>query len=469
MTNMAISNNKISEEMNELTLSRSNAFIQSKHNCSLTENKLIALGLATVKMDHLGIPYSDIPVAALKQFEGIEPTNIYKKVKEIAQCITTHTVICEEKIQGQLRLEVFTLVNNAEYIDGAATFRLTFNPSIVPMISNIQAPYTTLRIKTLMSFKNNYAYRLYELLATKEYLLYPKQKAQAIERVTIKYDNINELRMQLTLVQVDDEKNKALLSKPYEQLTIDERAKMDKIIEKGHYKDWRDFKKSVIEVAKEHMSNNPLCPITFDYEPIRSGRGGKVVGVKFYVYKNEKYILANEHVIQNFQIENNNLMDKVQQVRAFMEFENISDYNIVALLEEAEYDVAKVKAAYNLALKQEVIDNLVGWLLVAIRENWAEQHNISILKGRDEKETEEIRNLYQEQMKDSIETENAEQFTFDFENNEIVVEEPKTEDSLNERFIELFMKSSKGELDEKESEEMKKFLKEFAEKKLNES
>ena len=90
-------NNKIMQEINELTLTRSNALIQSTHNCSLMENKLIAIGLSTVKLDERGNPFSDIPVSLLKQFKGIEHTNVYRQVKEVAETITKHTVIVEEK------------------------------------------------------------------------------------------------------------------------------------------------------------------------------------------------------------------------------------------------------------------------------------------------------------------------------------------------------------------------------------
>ena len=474
---MAKKPKKVNESYNDLVLYRSNALIESKHNCSLMENKLIALSLAMVKIDNKGVPYAEVPVSTLKQFEGIEITNVYKKVKEVAQNITKHTVIVEEQLPSGTgrKLEVFTLVNNVEYKeDGSAIFKIKFNPSIVPMITNLQGNYSKHRVKCLMSFGSNYAYRLYELLSVKEYLLYPKNKKDEIPYVDVRFESLNDLKMQLTLISVDDDSLKPLLSKPYEELKPEEKKKLDKVLDKALYKRWSDFKSMVLDNAQKQLEENPICPIKFTYTPIKSGRGGKVTGIVFRIYKNDKYVLENEAVKESFSSEETMYRDRIDEVRRFMLHENIADISIVKLLEVADYDVKKIKDAYDLALQQDSISNLVGWMSQAIKEGWAYNKNVAAFKNRTPEEAEKVASIYDDYLTEMKGYEEAQQYTFDFESNEVVVEAENVKEideepeqvqkggNINPRFFELFMKSTSGDITPAEREEMQMLVAEIA-------
>lgn len=478
---------KKQENINELYFSRSNILIESKHNCSLLENKLIAYGLATFQVTENNDIYSDIPISVLKQYQGINTSNIYRDVKKVANTITKHTVIVENdglmdnldtlallnrkisKInKGRKAFTAFNLVNRVDYIDGDATFRITFGRELLPLISNLSAPYTTSKITTLLSINNNYAYRLYELLSEKEYLLYPKSKKEGRDSVIVRYENLNELRMQLTLVDVDDEKIRETLMKPYKELNESERKIYEKVLQNSMYKKWDDLRRCVIDVAKKSLDENELCPIRFEYQPIRTGRGGKTTGIEFEIFRNEryKYLPTIEQKSRNRE----SIAEQIQEVRSFMQYEKLTDANIELLLEIAAYDIEKIRSNYELSLKQDYISNFVGWMKKAIEGNWASNKPIELLKDRSEAQTEEIKHMYEEYLQNGDEDIQY----YETDGNQISMrfgdepEEDKAEDtiSINDNFIELFMRYSEGTLSPEEDKEMRKMLMEFALKKM---
>lgn len=472
------------DDINELVFSRSNILIESKHNCSLLENKLIAYGLATFQVTSNDDIYSDIPISVFKQYEGIDKSNIYKYVKKVAETITKHTVIVEKddslenasamaptntkrrRKTGKKEFLAFNLVNTVHYIEGEATFRIVFGRELKPLISNLSAPYTTTRITTLMSINNNYAYRLYELLSEKEYLLYPKSKKEGRDSVIIRYENLNELRMQLTLVNVDDEKTRRILTKPYKELNEEEKEVYEAILQKSLYKEWGDLKKRVIDVAKKSIDENILCPIRFDYKPIRTGLGGRVTGIEFEIRRNEnyKYHQTAEHTVVENDDNMKNIMEQILEVRNFMKNEKLTDADIEMFLECANYDIELIKANYELSLKQDFISNFVGWMKRAIQNNWAENENIQVLKDRSPEETDIIKDMYEDYINEKIDIYEADGNQLSMKFGDEPIPEPKVEKmKIDDHFIDLFMKYTSGEeLSEDEEKMMKKHLMKFA-------
>ena len=61
-------------------------------------------------------------------------------------------------------------------------------------------------------------------------------------------------------------------------------------IKDAPFEDWRNFRRKVLEVAKKELEESEYSEICFDYEPVKSGKGGKVTGIRFFVKKNPKCI-----------------------------------------------------------------------------------------------------------------------------------------------------------------------------------
>ena len=62
------------------------------------------------------------------------------------------------------------------------------------------------------------------------------------------------------------------------------------------YDSWTDFKRRIINVAVTEINNTPECGMTVSYEPVKSGKGGKVYGITFYVELNSE---KNKKKIRN--------------------------------------------------------------------------------------------------------------------------------------------------------------------------
>lgn len=59
-------------------------------------------------------------------------------------------------------------------------------------------------------------------------------------------------------------------------------------ISQKQYLDWRNFKRSVLDVCQKELSEH--TDVNFTYEPIKRGKGGKVVAIKFNVQKNTDFV-----------------------------------------------------------------------------------------------------------------------------------------------------------------------------------
>ncbi len=141
---------------------------------------------------------------------------------------------------------------------------------------------------------------------------------------------------------------------------------------------------------------NEKSDLEIDYEPIRSGRGGKVVGITFFIKKNVNYneIEAKTEKENEILLKNGtSVVDAGKQPDDFNErFEEIMDYidirvsskDIKTFLKAADYDVERVKAAYDLSKEQADIKNFVGWMKKAIEERYSEQ-TIHVMSGSEEK------------------------------------------------------------------------------------
>lgn len=168
----------------------------------------------------------------------------------------------------------------------------------------------------------------------------------------------------------------------------------DKIVNKlattNKFKDWRDFKRQVLVPAVAEI--NKKTDIFCCFDPIRAGRGGKVVGIRFYIQRN---VGQNEMIFGDIINSDEEIMDKVisteqmeiskliPEVYAIVGGMNISQKDAITLIKVADKNIDKIKKAYNLALNQPHIHNLIGWMITAIKDGYEE--SIELLDGDTEK------------------------------------------------------------------------------------
>ena len=102
------------------------------------------------------------------------------------------------------------------------------------------------------------------------------------------------------------------------------------------------------------------------------GRGGKVVSVRFTLTRvgrdkpKEPVAEPKKDIFE--------LVDEVQQLFT----EKITASEAKAILEAAEMDMKSVRYAYNLSRKSGHIENIVGWMISAIKNGYTDSAEGSI-------------------------------------------------------------------------------------------
>ena len=102
------------------------------------------------------------------------------------------------------------------------------------------------------------------------------------------------------------------------------------------------------------------------------GKGGKVYGITFYVElnsgKDKKKLETKKE--QESALSEDEKFEMYVQVKELIK-ESVSIKDIKSICETAEYDFEKIQTAYHIAELAGHIENLVGFMIKAIKEGYA--------------------------------------------------------------------------------------------------
>lgn len=360
------------------TLARTNTLISAKYNATLLENKLTAWAMKTATMDiHKRLSVT-ITTADIRKLTGVKGNGLYNSLKETAARMIGRSFHLEEVENGNKSFKYINMIHYCEFKDGI--FKVTFTPECADHLYNLSSNFTSINLPILFSLSSNISYRLFELLSIKKYKI--DKNNNPVPFVF----SLPVLKLQLNCIDVEEIKVKKELLKdnPDYDKIVNELATTNK------FKDWRDFKRQVLVPAVAEI--NKKTDIFCSFDPIRAGRGGKVVGIRFYIQRN---VGQKEMIFGDIINSDEEIMDKVitteemeiskliPEVYAIVGGMNISQKDAITLLKVADKNMDKIKKAYNLALDQPHIHNLIGWMISAIKGGYEE--NIELLDGDTEK------------------------------------------------------------------------------------
>ena len=199
--------------------------------------------------------------------------------------------------------------------------------------------FTIYDINNIRRLKSNYSLRIYEILKSYEW-------------VNEYVFNIEEFKQIIGVSTIKDGK-----------------------IENDLYSRYYDFRKYVLLVAQKELVDN--TDISFTFEEIRKGR--KVDKIKFYITANKKESenkrpskskKSKEEKERQKQSESDvDMDDLVDRLREIIK-ESLKTKEYKTILQVAGNDIKLIEQKYQLAQKQRKIDNLVGWLIKAIQEEY---------------------------------------------------------------------------------------------------
>ena len=383
---MGVMENRDKEKKNQRQemVSRSNVLIESKSSTSLFERKLLNIAIAKAVIED-GELIARVTTKDVKNYLHISGNSIYTRLRDASKETLGHVVSIED--EGKENFIMFNVVNKCEYRDGVFTTR--FTKEMKPHIYNLKKDYTRMSLDVLCSFKSLFTTRIYEILRT-QYYRFEKEASDEIivPRPPKAPYSLSELKFTLNVVDAN-------ASKTVKRLV--EQGRFDEAIEEikdASFEDWRNFRRKVLEVAKKELEESNYSEICFDYEPVKSGKGGKVTGIRFKVRKN----LNCTHHSDLWRIRGDEMLEIIPdvleakqpgiqeglilEVADIFGNEPITIQDIKTLILAADQDVESIKKAFAMAKQQTYINNLVGWMKKCLEEKWYANEVLPQFKGR---------------------------------------------------------------------------------------
>ncbi len=333
----------------EVLIKRSNALIEAKYKSSLMEKKLVALAISKLTIRDSKL-VAEMTAAEIREALHYSGNSLYEHLRSMSEATMQHYLYIEDD-KNTDSFDIIAVLDRARYKNGTLVF--TFNDEIKKHTLDVEQRYSLTSLPALLSFDSNNTYRLYEILMINYYKV-PQNGTYEIDY------SLAQLKFELGLVDVNQpEVQRALKAgKTYEYI-------LENVVKKYPYKDYSNFRVRVLEKAKQDLEKSELSEICFDYKPIRAGRGGRCIGVRFFIKRHGTIAVEHDKLHQKELVTDENV-NRVME----MSDGRITSREAVRLLAKAGNDYDRVYRIYIEAMKRSGITNLVGWMITALDEQW---------------------------------------------------------------------------------------------------
>ncbi|MBU3114543.1 replication initiation protein [Clostridium lacusfryxellense] len=305
-------------------VTKSNYFIMnSSYDLSLEEQKIILTIASMVQpTDEEFKPYN-FKISEFMELVGVEDKSKYTEIPKITKELMKKVFEIQE---GNTIIQTAWL-SGVRYEKGSGMVTLKFNPDLKPYMIKLNTVFTQYKLTNILSMRSKYSIRMYEILKANQF-----KKQNNIEI------DIYELRKLL---------------------------KADNV-----YPLYNDFKRFVIQRTQKELKK--LSDIHFDFEEIKTGR--KVTSLKFYISANKTKNKALDEVCVTTEYKNTNKEEKcstdlISVVKTIFK-EDIDGLQAKSLLDTANGDINIIKEKYKYSETVPKIDNIVGWVINAIKKDY---------------------------------------------------------------------------------------------------
>lgn len=335
-------------------IKKANQLITGKHKINAIEQKIFNLSLAKVKFDNkLGRPVAELTVKEMRDILDCKGNSIYRHIQNLSHTLRDRTIIINNMENDEYLM--IGLINIVEYRNGV--MKLKFEPECTDLVLNLKSNYTKLDLSLYKKLNNIYAMRLYEIFKSKIY--------KTEDSLSLTY-GINNLKLTIGMIQINDEIHKAIIKGDDIEEVIENCDGVDSL------KDSSNFRRALNTAIDEI---NDITDIYVEYELIKKGKGGKIRAICFTITDKSKLkkIKVKSDDIKPQEKDDTPSGDEIIALMFELKMEikeelSINDYR--QLLECANYDKNKVLEKYELAKKVKNIDNLMAWMLSAIKNDY---------------------------------------------------------------------------------------------------
>lgn len=356
---------------------KSNYLINSKYKMTATEHKIFNLSLIKVQYNEKEKrPIAEISANEVLDMLGRKKSpSIYKEMRTIANHLSGSRKILLED-ENKKRFKIMTLINVVEYIDGEGKLLVKFEPDAKDLILDLSTEASELYKLPYSKMKSYHSLRMYE---TFQSIMFQHQG----EEITLIYE-VDKLKYETCMIDLTKDTTDELVDG---KLSLSDAIKIS-ANESTEFKQYSSFKRTIDKAVKDI---NNFTNLNVTCQSIRAGKGGKVDQLRFIIKEKsddvEEINRDNKEDNKDEDVKvmtNDELFDLIDQLRDIItEKLKMSDYKL--LLEEADYDLEKIKSKYTLAKESKSkITNLMGWLRSAIKNDYSK--NIEIETNEDNKE-----------------------------------------------------------------------------------
>ena len=338
---------------------KSNTMITSLSSPTLLCNKLLMISTILAQPQQDGSFIAKVPGAVLRKIFANKSGSFYDRIYETTVDSNNSSslmgYIAIYKDEENKTFSASRLITDANF-DGNVLY-LRYNSSMAKYIFNLKTNYTKFDIDQMMSLKSIYSWRLLELFQSNINLKDWENEKKHISKqdaYILKVD-MTDLKLMLGII---DSSNKAVIkgikSNNYDIIEqIDTNAKMAR---------YGNFKRDVLDHAQKEIAEK--SNIKYDYEPIRTGKGGKVTAIIFKIYH------KNDDVVKEIPEIQYDEDDVIDCIREFIPADILKTKELRILIKDAAGDIEKIRKAWNIAEERGNITNIMGFMRKAIRDDY---------------------------------------------------------------------------------------------------
>lgn len=146
---------------------KDNALINASYNLDLVEQRLILLAIVEARESGRGInankPLIVHASSYINQFNVARQT-AYQALKDACRDLFARQFSFQEQREKGVANVTSRWVSQIAYIDDTASVELIFSPAVIPLITRLEAQFTSYELQQISGLNSAYAVRLYELL-----------------------------------------------------------------------------------------------------------------------------------------------------------------------------------------------------------------------------------------------------------------------------------------------------------------
>ncbi|MCR5402761.1 MAG: replication initiation protein [Butyrivibrio sp.] len=367
--------------------SKSNSLINAKGTTSLLAQKIFSVGIQQAQLDErTGQLVTTLHGGDLRRIFGNKGGSFYEHIRDLVEPEKEKASLLDWRIiytnDQTKELEALNVVTDCKFKDGILEMR--YNNRITDQLYQLKENYTMFSLEETIPLKSIYSYRIYEILKSEfdkqSYIAHKRGENMDNSEPYILVMNLTDLKLRLGIIDPNENKEiinalkKSNIDFDYiEQLSQEtaerKRDKGTNKTGKAKYSVFSTFRKNTLDKAKEELDE--MTSIRFEYEPIKSGRGGRIHSIRFMIYdKRQRVQVVEKKQIRILtQDEKDEFIDNLNEIID----EKLKIKDLRAIAEAAEYDLGKVEKAYAVMSSMGGrVDNVTGFMIKAIRDGYDE-------------------------------------------------------------------------------------------------